>query len=249
MRKILEGGIVKGNITIWDKKNKEKGSYKIKLDTENKTWCSKVTDKLDNGIYHVKAEVISRNKIKAADTNNFEVYVIPNLYEALLTEFKDDMKEWNASLDKNSLIFSFKDPTALFKKGNSKLNKKFQNILKDFFPRYVKITSEYKEHIQNVVIEGHSSSENRMGKSKIDKFKLNKKLSRNRANNVLSYTNKLVNKHVGKNILWVVDTFESNGLSSSKLIYNKNGTENKEMSRRVEFRIKNIRSAVLPKDI
>jgi len=247
--KILNGEIVKGKITIWDKKNNLRGSYKIDVGTENKTWCSKVTEKLYNDIYTVNAEVINRYKMKATDTNNFEVYVIPNLYDALITEFKDDMKKWNASLDKNSLIFSFRDPNALFKKGNSELNQRFQDILKDFFPRYVKVTSEYKEHIQNIVIEGHSSSENRMGKTKTDKFTLNKKLSIKRANNVLSYTNKLVDQNVGKNILWVVDTFESNGLSSSKLIYNQNGTENKEMSRRVEFRIKNIRSALLQKEI
>lgn len=247
--KILNGEIVKGEIIIWDKKNNERGSYKLNIDSENKTWCSNVTEKLNNGIYTVNAEVINRHKIKATATSDFEVYIIPNLYEALVTEFKNDMKDWNATLDKSSLVFSFRDPTALFQQGNSELNQRFQDILKSFFPRYVKVTSQYKEHIQNIVIEGHSSSENRMGKSKKAKFNLNKKLSVNRANNVLSYTNKLVDQNVGKNILWILNTFESNGLSSSKLIYNKNGTENKEMSRRVEFRIKNIRSAVLQKEI
>ena len=85
--------------------------------------------------------------------------------------------------------------------------------------------------------------------TKTAKFKLNQKLSIKRANTVLSYTNQLVDQNIGKNILWIVSTFESNGLSSSKLIFNQNGTENKEMSRRVEFRIKNIRSSVLQKEI
>ena len=246
--KVLDGEIVKGNITLWDARNKKKGTYKLSIDTENNTWCSKVTDKLNNSIYTIKAEAIDQNKVKASASDSIEVYVISGLYEALMNEFRDDMNGWNANLDKNSLVFSFRDPAALFKKGKSELNQRFQTILKDFFPRYVKVTSEYKEHIQNIIIEGHSSSESRLGKDKSERFNVNKKLSVKRADNVLSYTNKLVNNNIGKNILWVVETFESNGLSSSKLVYNENGTENKKMSRRVEFRIKNIRSSILKKD-
>jgi len=37
-------------------------------------------------------------------------------------------------------------------------------------------------------------------------------------------------------------TFKTEGLSSSKPVYNDDGSENKQLSRRVDFRIKNIRS-------
>ena len=246
--KVLEGEIVKGKMTVWNKKDNMKGSYKLRINSDNKTWCSTISNKLYNGIYSIDVVAIDRQKIQTTASDDFEVYVIPGLYDALMTEFKDDMKNWNAHLDKNSLVFSFRDPYALFKKGDNELNLKFQKILKNFFPRYVKITAKYKEHIQNIIIEGHSSSENRMGKNKLEKFKLNKKLSIARANSVLSYTNKLIDQNIGKNILWIVETFESDGLSSSKLIYNNNGTENKKMSRRVEFRIKNMKSSLNNED-
>jgi len=245
--KILDGNVVKGKITIKNANDIEQGTYKIKIDAENKTWCSKVTDTLKNEVYSVTANVYNGKKTHATATTNFEVYVIPELYESLMKEFQNDMQSWNANLDRNSLVFSFRDPKALFKRGSTELNDRFKNILLDFFPRYVKVTHEYKQHIQNIIIEGHSSSENGMGKTKEEKFKLNKIVSIKRADNVLSYTNKIVSKNIGNNILWVIDTFESNGLSSSNLIYNTNGTENREMSRRVEFRIKNIRSSLIKK--
>ena len=246
--KILEGEIVKGKMSVRDKKDNLKGTYKLRINTDDKTWCSTVSNKLYNGIYAIDVVAMDRKKIQTKASDDFEVYVIPGLYDALMSEFKNDMQKWNAHLDKNSLIFSFRDPNTLFEKGDKKLNKKFQKILENFFPRYVKVTANYKEYIQNIIIEGHSSSENRMGKNKIEKYKLNKKLSIARANNVLSYTNKLIDQNVGKNILWIVKTFESDGLSSSKLIYNNNGTENKKMSRRVEFRIKNTKSTLNNKD-
>ena len=37
---------------------------------------------------------------------------------------------------------------------------------------------------------------------------------------------------------WTVARITANGLSSSHLIFNKDGTENQELSRRVEFRIR-----------
>jgi len=240
--KILGGNIVKAKILITDDKNKLKGTYKARLDKYNKTWCANVTDELKNGLYDVKAEAFDRNKVNVSATNNFEVYVIPGLYNALMEEFKDDMKKWDAQLDKNTLTFRFNNPDTFFQRGKGELKKEFKNILSNFFPRYVTVAKEFEKHIQNIVIEGHSSSEHRLARDKKKKFELNKILSAKRANSVLSYTNTLVNEQVVNNIVWIVMTFKTEGLSSSKPVYNDDGSENKQLSRRVDFRIKNIRS-------
>ena len=49
----------------------------------------------------------------------------------------------------------------LFEQAEAVLKEKFQNILFDFFPRYVKIltSQKYKTDIEEVRIEGHTSSE------------------------------------------------------------------------------------------
>lgn len=241
---IEEGNIVKGYIELKDKNGESKGSYPLEIDTKNRRWCAQIIEKLDNGIYEVTANALNSKKIATSAKSTFEVYIIPELYNALYKEFKNDMKEWDASLDPDTLIFSFRNPNALFERGKSKLSTNFKKILQDFFPRYVQVTSQYKKHIQNIIIEGHSSSENKGGKTEQERFERNKILSSNRAKNVLSYTSSMVSSAIGKNILWVMTAFESKGLSSSHLIYNEDGTENKELSRRVEFRIKNVRSEI-----
>lgn len=82
-----------------------------------------------------------------------------DLYEALQTEFKDDLSKWDASIDKTTLAFDFRAPEVLFSTGSSELKPEFKNILNDFFPRYLKTIEPYKKDIAEVRIEGHTSSE------------------------------------------------------------------------------------------
>ena len=53
---------------------------------------------------------------------------------------------------------------------------------------------------------------------------------------VLTYTS-IFRDEASKNE-WLKQNVTANGLSSSKLIYDSNGAENRELSRRVEFRVK-----------
>jgi outer membrane protein OmpA-like peptidoglycan-associated protein len=174
----------------------------------------------------------------ADNTNNIVNAVeIPGLYDALMNEFKDDFDNWNAHLDKNTLVFRFKDPRFLFEKGSKNLKIKFKNILDEFYPRYLSIVKNYKDSIENIIIEGHSSSEHGGAKTKAGKYKLNQILSQQRANHVLDYANMILDDRVINNIVWIVTTFKAQGMSSSQLIYNEDETENRKLSRRVEFRI------------
>ena len=62
-------------------------------------------------------------------------------------------------------------------------------------------------------------------------------LSQNRARNVLRYVLQINHSKITKNKEWIKKNMTANGLSSSQLILNPNGTENKAESRRVEFRV------------
>jgi len=179
-------------------------------------------------------ELIASEEVLEEETN--EVAFV-GLYDALMEEFKDDFSVWNAELTKDDLVFRFNNPIALFEHGKSDLKVGFEDILSDFFPRYLKILEEYQEQIKEVAIEGHTSSEYKNGKTEEEKYQLNEKLSTKRANTVKEY---LLNKTLElnyENNQWLQDTFNSYGRSSSDLILNEDGTENIPASRRVDFRI------------
>ena len=109
------------------------------------------------------------------------------------------------------------------------LQTKFQDILKDFFPRYLKLISspQYKDNIEEIRIEGHTDSKG--------SYEYNMQLSQDRTRSVLSFCLWMVPP---KEKQWTIARITANGLSSSRLIYNPDGTENRELSRRVEFRIR-----------
>lgn len=81
------------------------------------------------------------------------------LAERLGYEFQTDLKSWGAVLDKD-LTVRFTQPDILFKVGSATLSPRFQEILDDFFPRYLRIMMDKKfiNNIEEIRIEGHTSS-------------------------------------------------------------------------------------------
>jgi len=157
------------------------------------------------------------------------------LNKALKSEFKNDLERWNAEiLDNNT--FRFKAPEILFKSGKSNIKSEFQAILNDFFPRYIKILTDrrFRSEIDEVRIEGHTSSTWTNAKGKIEKYINNARLSQDRAFQVLNYCTNL--EEMSSELDWLITVFRANGLSFAKPIY-ENGVENVQMSRRVEFRV------------
>ena len=160
------------------------------------------------------------------------------LYQDLNQEFKEDFKKWDAEIDKATLSVRFKSPEILFSEGSPKLNNKFKSILKEFFPRFIDVLNkkDYKNDIDEIRIEGHTSSRWREGTKDCVAYIKNMELSQNRTRNVLDYV--LKNERDKVLIKWIRLNVTANGLSSSKLIYNDNGIEDSDLSRRVEFRVK-----------
>jgi outer membrane protein OmpA-like peptidoglycan-associated protein len=161
-----------------------------------------------------------------------------DLYTDLWNEFKEDLPEWIAVIDRDTLTIRFEEPEVLFSIGSYELSKKFEIILNDFFPRYVKIISsdKYKYNIEEIRIEGHTSSE-WIGESEdMVAYFHNMSLSQNRTRSVLKYCLELIKEP--EILAWSRKYITANGLSSSHLIKNAEGAESKQKSRRVEFRTK-----------
>ncbi len=65
------------------------------------------------------------------------------LNEKLKDEFKKDLQKWDAEILNDNTI-RFKSAKVLFETGKSQLSPKFQNILDNFFPRYLKLLNSKK---------------------------------------------------------------------------------------------------------
>jgi outer membrane protein OmpA-like peptidoglycan-associated protein len=160
-----------------------------------------------------------------------------SLYNKLMIEFKDDLPRWKASIDKDTLSVQFLEPEVLFRSGSAEVNKSFKMILDDFFPRYFNIifSQEYRSCIDEIRIEGHTSSE--WGDSTVNKNQAyfhNMALSQDRTRAVLEYCFAITKLPELKNLMKTYVT--ANGLSSSHLMFDNQGKEEKRLSRRVEFR-------------
>jgi outer membrane protein OmpA-like peptidoglycan-associated protein len=168
-----------------------------------------------------------------------------NLYNELRETFKNDFQKWNLELDKD-LSIKFTNPNVLFQSGKSDITPVFQQILSEFFPKYLNVITQdkYKEKIAEIRIEGHTDDVpiNRTNDPYID----NVQLSQDRSRNVLQFLRGLPsyqNLPVDKEHLlqfWLT----ANGLSygrtldsNKELTYLSKKTIDKEKSRRVEFRI------------
>jgi len=162
------------------------------------------------------------------------------LNKALKKEFKSDLSQWEAEISKDNII-TFNSPRVLFKSGKSLIQKGFKEILDDFFPRYIQIlsSSKYKNEIDEIRIEGHTSNIWSQGMSEDLIYLKNMKLSQDRANNVLSYCYSINNPHIHRQKKWLERHFRANGMAFSKMKYLEENQTKPDIikSKRVEFRV------------
>ena len=149
------------------------------------------------------------------------------LYIDLQDEFKDDLKVWRATID-STLCVRFQEPAMLFDLNQATLKPLFKDILGDFFPRYIKVLRkpDYKDDIIEIRIEGHTDSTG-------DYFH-NMQLSQDRTRTVLQYCFHLMDEEEQQ---WATSIITANGLSYSHPII-REGKEDRDLSRRVEFRVR-----------
>lgn len=158
------------------------------------------------------------------------------LYEDLLREFKGDLPRWRATLDRETLAIRFGEPEVLFRVGSAEVSPRFQDILSEFFPRYIRIIASdaYRDNVEEIRIEGHTSSEWVHNVQEDEAYFLNMHLSQDRTRSVLHYCLTLLDDVAQK--AWARRHITANGLSSSRPILAVSGEEDMARSRRVEFR-------------
>lgn len=184
-------------------------------------------------VFMVNAE-IERNKVR--DVAILYDRLRTQLYQDLVNEFAPDLERWGAEIDPD-LSIRFNREELTFAQGESNLRPEFEQILAEFFPRYLRIITaeKYRYDIAEVRIEGHTSS-GWAGQDEDDAYILNMGLSQARTRSALDYVLNLGAVSSERN--WLKEHMTANGLSSSKPVRDANGNEDSDRSRRVEFRVR-----------
>lgn len=154
------------------------------------------------------------------------------IYDELNKEFKpEEIARWGARIDENTLTVSFIEPSIFFATGSSAVTYDFQQVLNDFFPRYIRVLKKYSNSIVEIRIEGNASKEwNGGDPNSKEAYYYNMKLSQDRAFNVLQYVYGI--PAVTDDRLWLQEKLRANGASYSK------ADQNAAASRCVEISIR-----------
>ena len=184
-------------------------------------------------ISYMRYVLVKQEDIKEVATAYQEGQVA--IYESLVEEFKTDLELWDAYVDPESLSFEFQSPEVLFATGEIELTGKFKGILEEFFPRYVDVLREHRAVINEVRIEGHTSSIWNAQTPPDEAYFNNMWLSQGRTRSVLNYV--YSNPDIASDRDWVKRYVAAVGFSSSRPVTWADGTENQARSRRVTFRV------------
>jgi outer membrane protein OmpA-like peptidoglycan-associated protein len=158
------------------------------------------------------------------------------IYAALKSEFERDLVKWRAELEAETLTLRFSAPEVLFAQASAELAPEFNAILSNFFPRYVRVLSQFDSGIEEIRIEGHTSSEWQEGSTEDEAYFANMALSQDRTRTVLEYGLGVLTEANEKE--WARRHLTANGMSSSRRIFSSESKlEDKDASRRVDFRV------------
>lgn len=175
---------------------------------------------------------VERDKIKDV-AKAYETTQIA-IYESLKSEFEPDLQRWSAKINKDTLSVEFENTEVLFQMGSATLQPRFEEILNDFFPRYIKSLKPYRNSITEIRIEGHASSYWSIDATPERAYANNMVLSQARTRSVLFYILNMTRTNEEKD--WLRKHIAAIGFSSSHLVM-KNGREDPRASRRVTFRL------------
>lgn len=157
------------------------------------------------------------------------------IYESLKSEFEKDLERWGANIDKDSLTIVFNTPDSMFDTGETELNQQYQATLTEFFPRYMKVLEPFTESINEIRLEGHTSSGWKHSTDQQNAYFKNLALSQARTRSVLQFVTDL--PAVDLYQTWMNQNIAAVGYSSSRTILNEQGSEDAKKSKRVAFRV------------
>lgn len=159
-----------------------------------------------------------------------------DLHNSLMKEFEKDLAKWDAGILKDGTV-RFNEPDVLFDEGSRTIKPRFRAILDEFFPRYIALLASprYRGNIEEVRIEGHTSSSWEGTRRLEDRYLNNALLSQQRSFAILQYCFR--QKDVSDYREWLTTVIRANGLAFATPII-IGGREDASQSRRVEFRVK-----------
>ncbi|EJF06840.1 outer membrane protein/peptidoglycan-associated (lipo)protein [Thiovulum sp. ES] len=185
---------------------------------------------------------IDRDELKKTQSAIREIAITyresqEDLNRDLHREFDRDLRRWGAKITSDNRI-RFQSPRILFEAGSSEISYRFENILSELFPRYIKILTsrKYRNEIDEIRIEGHTSYGWGHSTDEDYIYLKNMQLSQDRASSVLKYCYSL--PELTRYKKWLIGKFRANGMSYSTPILKWNGKMDYDKSRRVEFSIK-----------
>lgn len=176
---------------------------------------------------------VERDRIKEIAMAYRETQV--SIYNDLQVEFAADLQDWGAEIDRETLEVRFLNPDVLFISGRADLRRPFKDVLNTFFPRYLSVISRYQGKIDEIRIEGHTSSDWAPGTPVETAYFLNMALSQSRTREVLQYVHSLARSDVERE--WIRGKIGAVGFASARPVQDADGVEDPQRSRRVSFRV------------
>ncbi|MBE0508193.1 MAG: hypothetical protein IBX50_16000 [Marinospirillum sp.] len=158
------------------------------------------------------------------------------LNQALHDEFADDLERWSAEITEDN-IMRFDAPFAV---GRAELSPVFEEVLTEFFPRYLGVlgNQQFKNRLQEVRIEGHTSNTWAQAETAYEVYLNNMRLSQQRASNVLEYVYRIDHPQVHNLYTWLERHLRANGMAYANPLLQADGTTlDPVRSRRVEFKV------------
>jgi len=225
------------NLAEWQKRSDTLGQLERQAQAIDATAPPATT--LSNALGQMRDTKESRANAQLGGQIKQQVAVLreteQRLNERLEGAMGSKLKEWKAEFDPKTLTLRFADPNLLFEQGSAKLRPTFETLLSQLFPEYLKVLFGFKDDIEEVRIEGHTSSE--WGNEKgLSAYFNNMALSQERTRAVLEYG--LTKTSTPDPVVqWGRERLTANGLSSSRPREFASGAEDPDASRRVEFRV------------
>ncbi|MDR1568931.1 MAG: OmpA family protein [Oscillospiraceae bacterium] len=153
---------------------------------------------------------------------------------AIIAKLRDSLAaaNINVKVDEKTGAITL-DSAVFFDYGSATIKSSGKTLLNAFIPVYVRtlLSGDNSEYVSELIVEGHTDSKG--------SYDYNLNLSQQRAYNVVSYC--LSDQFYGlsseeKNVLR--ERVTANGRAFSEPIYNADGSENSDASRRVEFKFR-----------
>ncbi len=150
-----------------------------------------------------------------------------SLFEALAAAFKEEGLNVKVDPERGEIAL---DAAVLFGVDQSDVSAEGKSFLSRFLAVYTSVvfSEEYDGFVSQIVVEGHTDSSGTYAHNQV--------LSQERAENVMNYCNSTETGLPAESTSSLQQLLSATGYSCDQLIYDENGNEDADASRRVSFR-------------